>query len=74
MTPKQEAAAKKLEAALKDCAASKLAVYIFDGSLYVCPPEYAKGANWYDNPDQVCEEFGRGFFIPGLDCDGGAGT
>jgi len=72
MTPGQNAAAKKLEDALKACASAKLGVYIFDGDIMVCPTGL-KDQRWFDRPAEVCDELGKSFFIPGLVCDGGEG-
>jgi len=74
MSPKQEAAAKLLETALKACAEAKLGVYIFDSNVYVCPqPAGHNHPEWTNGGASVCEEIGKGFYIPRLICDGGAG-
>lgn len=74
MTPSQKSAAAKLEEALKACASAKLGVYVYDGSVFVCPAHAGvKDPRWQDSPMEVCEDLGRVFYVPGLVCDGGAG-
>lgn len=72
MSPKQEAAAQLLEKALKACAESKLGVYVYDGTVMVCPqPAGGKHPEWVNSPSEVCEELGKSFSISGLISDGG---
>jgi hypothetical protein len=74
MTEEQEKAARAVERALKKCAAANLGVYVYDGSVQVCPqPDGRHNPEWDHHPSRVCDEIGESLHVPNLDCDGGAG-
>lgn len=81
MTPDQIAAARSLHRALKKCAETSLGVYVFDGTVSVCPqpdgrddPRWS-GAGGRDCGDSliVIDDIGMSLYVDNLDCDGGAG-
>lgn len=75
MNKEREKAANALEQALRRCQKADLGVYIYDSSVLVFPqPEGRNHPDWDDNVFTLCDEIGRTLYIPGLDCDGGAGV
>jgi len=75
MTPDQEKAARSLRGALRKVRDAGLSLYVYDGSVSVCPtdtvnPQMNGGGDCFD----IIADHGEDCTPIGLNADGGAGT
>ncbi len=73
MNTEQKKAAKSLSRALKKCAAAKIGVYCFEGSVTVCPIHGRDKEKWNESPSAVIADMGERVSTENLHCDGGSG-